>query len=176
MGTDLEKCFPKEKAWTGRSSGERGSSGWQTSSAKPSATSTCNVTQEDLACNSGVKQCRSSYSTMDESSSEMRASRSEFVTSAAAREEIPLAQKRLSSERCGEWRGHCSSGCSIGLRASIATVFAISTGEVGNRAVVRRQIRSCSRSSRSRCEKRTATSVNTRMSWYQEIKPQVDRS
>ena len=46
----------------------------------------------------------------------------------------------------------------------------------GNGAVVRGQIRSCSRSSRSRSEKRTATSVNTRMSWYQGIKLEVDQS
>ena len=74
-------------------------------------------------------QCRASYSTMDESSSAMRASRSEFVTSAAAREENPSVQNESSSERSGEWRVHCSSGCSIGLRTSIAPVFAISAGE-----------------------------------------------
>jgi hypothetical protein len=67
---------------------------------------------------------------MDESSSAMRSSRSEFVTSAAVQEENPNAQRESSSERSGEWRGHCSSGCSIGLLISIATAFAISAGEV----------------------------------------------
>jgi hypothetical protein len=61
----------------------------------------CNVTDGDLACNSGAMQCGSSYSTMDESSSAISASRSEISISTAAREEISSATKELSSHLVG---------------------------------------------------------------------------